>query len=69
MIPRLSPAPVWWASLRATLDGASWQRWRTHDTFCLMDMTSRRAGGWFNAMLHSVYDQPDAKAVHAAQFV
>ena len=30
-----------------------------------MSHTPKAAGGWVKALLHSVYEQPDAKAVHA----
>jgi putative transposase len=30
-----------------------------------MSATPKSAWGWVKALLHSVYDQPDAKAVHA----
>jgi transposase-like protein len=53
------------AAMRATLDGASWQRCRTHYAFNLMDVCPKVSWGWVKAMLHSIYDQPDAKSVHA----
>jgi putative transposase len=49
----------------ATLPGASWQRCRTHYAANLMAVTPKHAWGWVKALLHSVYDQPDAAAVHA----
>jgi transposase-like protein len=49
----------------ATLPGASWQRCRTHYAANLMSATPKSAWGWVKALLHSVYDQPDAAAVHA----
>jgi putative transposase len=52
-------------AMRATLDGAAWQRCRTHYAFNLMDVCPKASWGWVKAMLHSVYDQPDAPAVHA----
>src|SRR6059058_6125813 len=30
-----------------------------------MSVTPKTSWGWVKAMLHSVYDQPDAEAVHA----
>ncbi len=30
-----------------------------------MSVTPKSAWGWVRALLHSVYDQPDAAAVHA----
>lgn len=53
------------ASLRATLDGAAWQRCRTHNAFNLADVTPKASWGAVKVMLHSIYDQPDATAVHA----
>ena len=49
----------------ATLPGAAWQRCRTHYAANLMSATPRNTWGWVKALLHSVYDQPDAAAVHA----
>ncbi len=49
----------------ATLPGASWQRCRTHYAANLMSATPKNTWGWVKALLHSVYDQPDAAAVHA----
>jgi putative transposase len=52
-------------AIGATLPGASWQRCRTHYAANLMSATPKSQWGWVKAMLHSVYDQPDDKAVHA----
>jgi putative transposase len=52
-------------ALGATLPGASWQRCRTHYAANLMAVTPKSSWGWVKALLHSVYDQPDAEAVHA----
>jgi transposase-like protein len=49
----------------ATVPGASWQRCRTHYAANLMSITPKSAWGWVKALLHSIYDQPDAEAVHA----
>ena len=49
----------------ANLPGASWQRCRTHYAANLMSVCPKSAWPALKAMLHSVYDQPDAKAVHA----
>ena len=49
----------------ATLPGAAWQRCRTHYAANLMSITPKSSWGWVKALLHSVYDQPDAAAVHA----
>ncbi len=53
------------AAIGATLPGASWQRCRTHYAANLMSITPKSSWGWVKAMLHSIYDQPDAAAVHA----
>ena len=52
-------------AIGATLAGASWQRCRTHYAANLMSVTPKSAWGWVRALLHSVYDQPDADSVHA----
>jgi transposase-like protein len=53
------------SAIGATLPAASWQRCRTHYAANLMSVTPKNAWGWVKALLHSVYDQPDAEAVHA----
>src|SRR3954469_14042469 len=53
------------AAIAATLPGASWQRCRTHYAANLMSVCPKSSWGWVKALLHSVYDQPDADAVHA----
>jgi transposase-like protein len=53
------------SAIGATLPAASWQRCRTHYAANLMSVTPKSAWGWVKALLHSVYDQPDAEAVHA----
>ena len=52
-------------AIGATLPGASWQRCRTHYAANLTAATPKSAWGWVRALLHSVYDQPDASSVHA----
>jgi putative transposase len=52
-------------AIAANLPGASWQRCRTHYAANLMSACPKSAWGGVKAMLHSVYDQPDADAVHA----
>jgi transposase-like protein len=52
-------------AISATLPGASWQRCRTHYAANLMSTTPKSSWGWVKALLHSVYDQPDAESVHA----
>ena len=49
----------------ANLPGASWQRCRTHYTVNLMAVCPKHAWGGVKAMLHSVFEQVDAEAVHA----
>ncbi len=51
--------------IAANLPGASWQRCRTHYAANLMSVTPKSMWPAVKAMLHSVYDQPDADAVHA----
>lgn len=53
------------AAIGATLPGASWQRCRTHYSANLMAITPKSAWKGVKALLHSIYDQPDADAVHA----
>ena len=53
------------AAVGATLPGASWQRCRTHFAANLMALTPKSAWQGVKALLHSIYDQPDAEAVHA----
>ena len=53
------------AAIGATLPGAAWQRCRTHYAANLMAVTPKAAWGGVRALLHSVYDQPDADAVRA----
>jgi putative transposase len=51
-------------AVAATLPGASWQRCRTHYAANLMAICPKAAWPGVKAMLHSVYDQPDAASVH-----
>jgi putative transposase len=53
------------AATAATLPGAAWQRCRTHYAANLMSATPKSSWPWVKTLLHSVYDQPDADAVHA----
>jgi transposase-like protein len=53
------------AAIGASLPGAAWQRCRTHYAANLMSATPKSSWGWVKALLHSIYDQPDAEAVHA----
>ena len=52
-------------AIAANLPGAGWQRCRTHYAANLMAVTPKNMWPAVKAMLHSVYDQPDATAVHA----
>jgi len=52
-------------AIGANLPGATWQRCRTHYTANLMAICPKHAWGGVKAMLHSVFDQIDADAVHA----
>jgi transposase-like protein len=53
------------AAIAATMAGAAWQRCRTHYAANLMSATPKSSWGWVKALLHSIYDQPDAESVHA----
>jgi putative transposase len=52
-------------AIAAHLPGTSWQRCRTHYAANLMSICPKSMWPAVKAMLHSVYDQPDATAVHA----
>ena len=52
-------------AIAANLPGAAWQRCRTHYAANLMSVCPKSAWPAVRTMLHSVYDQPDATAVHA----
>jgi len=52
-------------AIAANLPGATWQRCRTHYAANLMSVTPKSMWPAVKAMLHSVYDQPDAPSVHA----
>jgi putative transposase len=53
-------------AIGATLPGAAWQRCRTHYAANLMAVTPKSAWGGVRALLHSVYDQPDADSIRAS---
>ncbi len=53
------------AALGSALPGASWQRCRTHYAANLMTITPKASWPWVRALLHSVFDQPDAASVNA----
>ena len=52
-------------AVTGNLPGTSWQRCRTHYAANLMGICPKSLWPAVKAMLHSVYDQPDASAVHA----
>jgi putative transposase len=52
-------------AIAATIPGAAWQRCRTHYAANLMSATPKSSWPRVKALLHSIYDQPDADAVHA----
>jgi hypothetical protein len=52
-------------AIAANLPGAAWQRCRTHYAANLMSVCPKSAWPAVKAMLHSVYNQPDAASVHA----
>src|ERR671910_202469 len=52
-------------AIAANLPGAVWQRCRTHYAANLMSVCPKSMWPAVKAMLHSVYDQPDAPAVQA----
>lgn len=52
-------------AIAANLPGAVWQRCRTHYADNLMGICPKSMWPAVKAMLHSVYDQPDAAAVEA----
>jgi putative transposase len=52
-------------AIAANLPGAAWQRCRTHYAANLMDVCPKAAWPAVKALLHSVYDQPDATSVQA----
>lgn len=52
-------------AIAANLPGAAWQRCRTHYAANLMAVTPKAMWPAVKAMLHSVYDQPDAASVNA----
>jgi putative transposase len=52
-------------AIGAALPGAAWQRCRTHYAANLMAVCPKNAWTWVRALLHSVYEQPDADSVHA----
>ena len=53
------------AAAGATLPGAGWQRCRTHYAANLMSVTPKASWPWVKTLLQTIFDQPDADAVHA----
>lgn len=52
-------------AIRAVLPGASWQRCRTHCARNRLSKVPKSAQPWVAALLRTVFEQPDADAVHA----
>src|SRR5690625_1777732 len=52
-------------AIGATLPGAAWQRCRTHYAANLMSVTPKSSWPWVKTLLHSIFDQPEKKEVHA----
>jgi putative transposase len=52
-------------AIAANLPGATWQRCRTHYAANLMSVCPKSSWPALKTMLHSVYDQPGPKSVHA----
>jgi transposase-like protein len=53
------------AAIGATLPGAAWQRCRTHYMRDLLAVTPKSQQPWVATMVRTIFDQPDAAAVHA----
>ncbi len=52
-------------AIGAALPGATWQRCRTHYARNLMNQVPKTAQPWVATLLRTVFEQPDADAVHA----
>jgi hypothetical protein len=57
--------PAWSPRSGPRCPAPGWQRCRTHYAANLMAATPKASRPWVRALLHSVYDQPDATSVHA----
>ena len=57
--------PAWSPRSGRPCPGAGWQRYRTHYAANLLAFCPKQSWPRVKAMLHSVYDQPDATSVHA----
>jgi transposase-like protein len=53
------------AAIGAALPGASWQRCRTHYLRNLLTKVPKSAQPWIATPVRTIFDQPDADAVHA----
>ena len=52
-------------AIGAAVPGATWQRCRTHYARNLMNQVPKTAQPWVATLLRTVFEQPDAEAVHA----
>lgn len=52
-------------AIGAAIPGAAWQRCRTHYARNLMNQVPKTAQPWVATLLRTIFEQPDAEAVHA----